>query len=293
MAWRKAVTCIFSLPKTLRSLATPEFSWVHCYFLSSVSCKTRSCNLSGVCCIFSDIWPYSGANLPGLRLWHMGRRQLWGAGGALLLEMLSPARESSCTSPLLQVPHPCSKGCRCLPGAVQNWLFPQSEVWVCQSLWCWWWLGELSLSPNCKCCFNQCPHSPTWGSLWPTPCSWLILWLPWSWVSKKIKAKLTYRTMGLEFFTEQDFHVKISRLSWLTGAHKKYLCEPFRGSQSTACSILFSISPGVSVSSVNSCVGWSWDWILHLICVTCVIQSNWKAAQQFALRHPWKTAGMH
>lgn len=32
--------------------------------------------------------------------------------------------ESSCASPLLiQVPLPCSKGSRCLPGAMQNWLF--------------------------------------------------------------------------------------------------------------------------------------------------------------------------
>lgn len=84
-AWRKAVTCIFSLPKTLQSLATPEFSWVHCYFLSSVSCKT------GACCIFSDAWPYCGVNLPGLGLWCVGRGQIWGAGGAVLLELLNPA----------------------------------------------------------------------------------------------------------------------------------------------------------------------------------------------------------
>lgn len=99
MAWRKAVTCIFSLPKALRSLATPEFSWVHCYFLSSVSCKTPcSCSLSGVCCIFSDVWPYSGVNLPGLVLWYVGRRQVWGAGEAVLLELPNPAQESSCAS---------------------------------------------------------------------------------------------------------------------------------------------------------------------------------------------------
>lgn len=81
-AWRKAVTCIFSLPKTLQSLATPEFSWAHCYFLLSVSFKTPRSNHSGVCCIFSDVWPHSAAHLPGLGLWCVGRGQVWGAAGA-------------------------------------------------------------------------------------------------------------------------------------------------------------------------------------------------------------------
>lgn len=109
-AWRKAVTCIFSLPRTLQSLTTPEFSWIHCYFLASVSCKTPSCNLSGARWTF-QMYGLTLVKPACLGLWYVGRGRFGVQVELCCWSCSAQPRESSCTSPLLmQVPLPCSKG---------------------------------------------------------------------------------------------------------------------------------------------------------------------------------------
>lgn len=135
-----------------------------------------------------------------LWVWYVGRGRFGVQVELCCWSCSTQPRESSCTPPfLMQVPFPCSRASRCLPREMQKW------------------------------CFNQSPHFPAWDSLWLTPCSWLILWLPWFWVSKMAKGKLIHRTMGREFFTEQDFLVKILRLSQLIGSHKKHLVSLSEG----------------------------------------------------------------
>lgn len=76
-------------------------------------------------------------------------------------------------------------------------LSPRHESAMSQSLWHLWQSGELGLSPNCKCCFNQRSRFPTCGSLWPAPCSWLILWLAWFWILKKAQGKISPQNYGV------------------------------------------------------------------------------------------------